>query len=105
MAKVFAWMRPNDLIWSYFVNNYLLGKNPGVRHPLLEQRQHAPARCAAWRPAGFLQAQPAHPPGRPGVCGTPIDLQKVTVDSFSVAGINDHITRGTRCIARRCCSG
>jgi polyhydroxyalkanoate synthase len=26
------------------------------------------------------------------VCGTPIDLQKVTVDSFSVAGINDHIT-------------
>ena len=24
MAKVFAWMRPNDLIWSYFVNNYLL---------------------------------------------------------------------------------
>src|SRR3546814_17403485 len=31
-------------------------------------------------------------PGGLEVCGTPIDLRKVTVDSFSVAGINDHIT-------------
>ena len=93
MAKVFAWMRPNDLIWSYFVNNYLLGKEPPAFDILYWNNDNTRLPAALHGDLlDFFKHNPLSHPGGLEVCGTPIDLQKVTVDSFSVAGINDHIT-------------
>ncbi|UZE24209.1 class II poly(R)-hydroxyalkanoic acid synthase [Pseudomonas sp. B21-056] len=93
MARVFAWMRPNDLVWNYFINNYLLGKEPPA-FDILYWNNDSTRLPAAYH-GELLDLFKHNPLTRPGaleVCGTPIDLQNVTVDSFSVAGINDHIT-------------
>ena len=50
LAEVFAWLRPNDLIWNYWVNNYLQGRAAArVRRPVLERRHHPDGRRAAPR--------------------------------------------------------
>ena len=93
MAKVFAWMRPNDLIWNYWVNNYLMGKEPPAFDILYWNNDNT--RLPAALHGDLLDLFKHNPLIRAGgleVCGTPIDLSKVNLDSFSVAGINDHIT-------------
>ncbi|WP_339525422.1 class II poly(R)-hydroxyalkanoic acid synthase [Pseudomonas sp. EA_35y_Pfl2_R111] len=93
MARVFAWMRPNDLIWNYWINNYLLGKQPPAFDILYWNNDNTRLPAALHGDLiDFFKHNPLTHPRGLEVCGTPVDLQKVTVDSFSVAGINDHIT-------------
>ncbi|MDH4611948.1 class II poly(R)-hydroxyalkanoic acid synthase [Pseudomonas sp. BN102] len=93
MAKVFAWMRPNDLVWNYFVNNYLMGRQPPAFDILYWNNDNTRLPAALHGDLlDFFKHNPLTRSGGLEICGTPIDLQKVTVDSFSVAGINDHIT-------------
>ncbi|WP_095155848.1 class II poly(R)-hydroxyalkanoic acid synthase [Pseudomonas sp. Irchel 3E13] len=93
MSRVFAWMRPNDLIWNYFVNNYLLGKAPAPFDILYWNNDSARLPAALHGDLlDFFKYNPLTRPAGLEVCGTPIDLQKITVDSFHVAGNNDHIT-------------
>lgn len=77
MAKVFAWMRPNDLIWSYFVNNYLLGKEPPAFDILYWNNDNTRLPAAFHGDLlDFFKHNPLTHPGGLEVCGTPIDLQK-----------------------------
>lgn len=93
MAKIFAWMRPNDLIWNYWINNYLLGKQPPAFDILYWNNDNTRLPAALHGDLlDFLKHNPLTHPGGLEICGLPVDLQKVTVDSFSIAGINDHIT-------------
>ncbi len=98
MAKVFAWMRPNDLIWNYWVNNYLLGNEPPV-FDILYWNNDTTRLPAAFH-GDLIELFKTNPLTRADaleVCGTPIDLKKVTADIFSLAGTNDHITPWEAC--------
>jgi polyhydroxyalkanoate synthase len=98
MAKVFAWMRPNDLIWNYWVNNYLLGNEPPVFDILFWNNDTT--RLPAAFHGDLIEMFKNNPLIRPNaleVSGTPIDLKQVKSDIFCLAGTNDHITPWVSC--------
>ena len=100
MARVFAWLRPNDLIWNYWVNNYLIGKDPAAFDVLYWNNDTT--RLPANLHGDLLDLYETNAFTHPGaleVLGTPIDLSKVTNDAYIVAGITDHITPWQGCYA------
>ena len=93
LAELFAWMRPNDMIWGYWVNNYLLGQPPPAWDILYWNNDTTNMPAAVHR--DFVQLGLENKLAEPGgveVLGTPIDLSKITVDAYLVAGIADHIS-------------
>jgi polyhydroxyalkanoate synthase len=98
LAEVFAWLRPGDLIWNYWVNNYLLGKRPPAFDILFWNADTT--RMAAGLHADFVDLAVENKLVRPKaltVLGVPIDLAAVTVDAYVAAGIADHITPWENC--------
>src|SRR5215203_142541 len=92
LAGVFAWLRPNDLVWNYWVNNYLLGQNPPAFDILYWNADTT--RLPAGLHADFLDLFRSNGLANPGaleVLGTPIDLGNVMCDAYVVAGSTDHI--------------
>ena len=92
MARVFAWMRPNELVWNYWVNNYLLGAHPPAFDILFWNADST--RLPARLHADFLDLYLRNPlpaAGAAEVLGMPIDLDRVRCPVYTVAGITDHI--------------
>lgn len=93
MGRVFAWMRPNDLVWNYWVNNYLMGNPPPAFDVLYwnNDTTRLPARFHA-QLMDIFTAHRLSSPGGMEILGTPVDLGRVTCDTYVLAGISDHIT-------------
>jgi polyhydroxyalkanoate synthase len=98
LAEVFAWLRPGDLIWNYWVNNYLQGKKPPKFDILFWNSDTT--RMAAKLHRDFVDVAVGNKLAHPGaltVMGTEIDLGKITCDSYVVAGSADHICPWANC--------
>jgi polyhydroxyalkanoate synthase subunit PhaC len=93
LARMFAWMRPNDLIWNYWVNNYLLGNQPPAFDILYWNADTT--RLPAGLHGDYLDLYFTNPfvnAGKLALNGRSIDMSKLKVDSYVVAGTTDHIT-------------
>jgi polyhydroxyalkanoate synthase subunit PhaC len=98
LARMFAWMRPNDLIWNYWVNNYLMGNTPPAFDVLYWNSDTT--RLPAKLHGDFLDLLEANPfvhPGRLSVRGRPLDMRAVDMDTYVVGGMTDHITPWQGC--------
>jgi polyhydroxyalkanoate synthase subunit PhaC len=98
LAEVFAWLRPGDLIWNYWVNNYLLGREPAKFDILFWNADTT--RMTAGLHHDFVRAAVGNALASPGgvtVLGTEVDLAQVDLDSYVVAAVADHICPWQSC--------
>jgi polyhydroxyalkanoate synthase subunit PhaC len=92
LQLAFALLRPNEGIWNFYVNNYLLGLDPPAfdilywnsfptRLPIALQQEMVEV----------FSSRGLATPSAMSALGTPVDLSSVAVESFYTAGLTDHI--------------
>ncbi len=98
LSRAFAWLRPNDLVWNYVINNYLHGEDPPAFDILFwnNDATNLPAQLHSDY-LDFYVNQPFANPGKVEVAGHIVDLTKVKSDLFILAGVTDHITPWKAC--------
>jgi polyhydroxyalkanoate synthase len=93
MANTFNLLRANDLIWSFVINNYLLGRDP-FPFDLLHwncDSTRMPAKMHSYYLRNMYMGNKLREPNALKLAGVPIDLSKVDVPTYFVSAIEDHI--------------
>ncbi len=98
MGAVFSWMRPDDLIFNYLVNQWLMGEDPPAFDILAWNADgtNLPARLHEQ----FLEIFGNNALVRAGamrVLGSPVHLSRITVPTFVTGALTDHLTPWDGC--------
>lgn len=92
LGRVFSWMRPNDLVWNYHINNYLMGEAPPAFDILFwnSDSTNLPAELHC----DFLDIYEHNTleAGEMKINGVTVDLAALDCDKYVTAGLSDHIT-------------
>ena len=93
MAAVFSTLRANDLIWSFVINNYLLGKDPFPFDILYwnSDSTRLPAAMHSYYLRRMYLENLLVQPGALELGGTPIDLSAIEVSAYLLSTQDDHI--------------
>jgi polyhydroxyalkanoate synthase subunit PhaC len=98
LHKIFTWLRPNDLVWNYWVNNYLMGEAPPAFDILAWNKDstNMPAKLhddflTMFEENAIVQ------PGKYKALGEGVDLGALKCDAFVVGAVTDHLTPWKAC--------
>jgi polyhydroxyalkanoate synthase len=93
MASTFNLLRSNDLVWSFVINNYLMGKDPFPFDLLYwnSDSTRMPARMHSFYLRNMYLKNRLGVPGAVTLAGVPVDLSKVTVPAYFISTVEDHI--------------
>jgi len=92
-ANTFSFLRPNDLVWNYVVDNYLKGRTP-VPFDLLywnSDSTNLPGPMYVWYLRHTYLENKLREPGALTVCGEAVDLSRIDVPTFIYGSREDHI--------------
>ena len=98
MGSAFTWLRPDDLVFNYWVNNYLMGEQPPAFDILAWNADgtNLPGALHGQFPDIFRDNLLTRP-GQLSVLGTPLQLEATTVPVFVTGAVADHLTPWKGC--------
>jgi len=93
MAAAFNLLRENDLIWFFFVNNYLLGRKPAAFDILYwnADATRMPAAMQSYYLRNMYLQNRLREPGGITLANVPIDLRRIDVPVYFLSTLDDHI--------------
>ena len=93
LGNTFSFLRPNDLVWNYVVENYLKGNSPPPFDLLYwnGDSTNLPGPMYCWYLRHTYLQNELVKPGKLTVCGEKIDLGKIAVPAYIYASHDDHI--------------
>ncbi|MEZ5479380.1 MAG: class I poly(R)-hydroxyalkanoic acid synthase [Thiolinea sp.] len=93
MAGAFNLLRANDLIWSFYVNNYLLGNDPRPFDLLYwnSDSTRMPAKMHSWYLRNLYQKNSLCQPAALNIGGEALDLRDIDIPTCFVSTVDDHI--------------
>ncbi len=98
LSHIFNWLRPTDLVWNFWINNYLLGKEPPSMDVLYWDNDST--RLPAGLHSDFLDIFVGDKFANPGslvVKGYPLDIGQISMDFYCVGGDEDYLMPWKKC--------
>jgi len=93
MSSAFNMLRSNDLIWSFYINNYLLGKDPNIFDLLYwnSDSTNMPGKMHSFYLRNMYLENKLSKPSGINVGGVDIDVTTIDVPSYFISAQEDHI--------------